>query len=297
LGVISCRSTYLHPGALTRRPWGRSLPVRSSRRRSSAHAGLVRAHTRPKPGDKFVAAMDAYHDIMLRKLKAHSPLDSADEEILRTLHGRTRELAPGEDIIHEGEQPRMSSIVLEGMVGRYHTLPGGRRSYLSFHIVGDWPDLQSLLLNQMDHAVCAVGKATIVLIRHDQIRAICERRQSVSLALWRETLIDAAIFRRAISNHGGRGAGERIAHLLCELFFRSKAAGLVDGGTMALPLNQGQIGDALGLALVTVNRMLQRLRRTGAIEFREGKLTVRDWNHFAKLAEFDPEYLRMTARP
>jgi CRP-like cAMP-binding protein len=239
--------------------------------------------------------MDAYHDILLRKLKAHSLLDSADEELLRTLHGRTRELAPGEDLIHEGEQPYMSSVVLEGMVGRYHTLPGGRRSYLSFHIAGDWPDLQSLLLDQMDHAVCAAGKATIVLIRHDQIRAICDRRQTVGDALWRETLVDAAIFRRAISNQGGRAARGRIAHFFCELFFRAQAAGLVDGQTMALPLNQGQIGDALGLALVTVNRMLQALRRTKAIEFREGKLTVRDWDHLAKLAEFDPDYLQMAA--
>jgi hypothetical protein len=66
---------------------------------------------------------------------------------------------------------------------------------------------------------------------------------------------------------------------------------------MALPLNQGQIGDALGLALVTVNRMLQALRRTKAIEFRDGKLTVRDWDHLAKLAEFDPDYLQMAAPP
>jgi CRP-like cAMP-binding protein len=241
--------------------------------------------------------MDAYHDIMLRKLRAHSPLDSADEEVLRTLQGRMRELASGEDLVQDGEQPRASSVVLGGMVGRYHTLPGGRRSYLSFHMAGDWPDLQSLLLNRMDHGVCALGKATVVLIRNEQIRAVCERRQSLGYVLWRETLVDAAIFRRAISNQGGQGARQRIAHLFCELFFRARAAGLVHGQTMALPLSQAQIGEALGLALVTVNRMLQALRRTAAVELREGKLTVRDWDHLAQLAEFDAEYLQMAARP
>jgi CRP-like cAMP-binding protein len=241
--------------------------------------------------------MDAYHDIMLRKLRAHSPLDSADEEVLRTLQGRMRELASGEDLVQDGEQPRASSVVLEGMVGRYHTLPGGRRSYLSFHMAGDWPDLQSLLLNRMDHGVCALGKATVVLLRHEQIRAICERRRSLGYALWRETLVDAAIFRRAISNQSGKGARRRLAHLFCELFFRARAAGLVHGQTMALPVSQEQIGDALGLALVTVNRMLQALRRTRAVEHREGKLTVRDWDHLAQVAEFDAEYLQMAARP
>ena len=104
--------------------------------------------------------MDAYHDIMLRKLRAHSPLDSADEEVLRTLQGRMRELASGEDLVQDGEQPRASSVVLGGMVGRYHTLPGGRRSYLSSHMAGDWPDLHTSLLNCMDYGVCALAKAT-----------------------------------------------------------------------------------------------------------------------------------------
>jgi CRP-like cAMP-binding protein len=67
---------------------------------------------------------------------------------------------------------------------------------------------------------------------------------------------------------GGKGARRRIAHLFCELFFRAQAAGLVDGRTMALPLRQDEIGDALGLALVTVNRMLQALWRAAAIELR-----------------------------
>jgi hypothetical protein len=35
-------------------------------------------------------------------------------------------------------------MILGGMLARHHTLPGGDRQYLSFHIAGDMPDLQSL---------------------------------------------------------------------------------------------------------------------------------------------------------
>jgi hypothetical protein len=49
------------------------------------------------------------------------------------------------------------------------------------------------------------------------------------------------------------------------------------------------------MSLVTVNRTLQALRRTGAMEFRNGQLTVRDWKRLADIGEFDPTYLHIRA--
>jgi transcription initiation factor IIE alpha subunit len=68
-----------------------------------------------------------------------------------------------------------------------------------------------------------------------------------------------------------------MAHLFCELYYRARSAGLEKTGSLHLPFHQAQLGDALGMSLVTVNRTLQALRRTGAMEFRNGVLTVRDW--------------------
>jgi DNA-binding transcriptional regulator LsrR (DeoR family) len=58
-------------------------------------------------------------------------------------------------------------------------------------------------------------------------------------------------------------------------------------------MHQGQIGEALGMAIVTVNRTLQALRRTGTMDFRLGELIVRDWKQLAELGEFDPNYLHL----
>jgi hypothetical protein len=84
-----------------------------------------------------------------------------------------------------------------------------------------------------------------------------------------------------------------MAHLFCELYYRARSSGLDRIGMLRLPLHQGQLGDALGMSLVTVNRTLQALRRTGAMEFRNGELLVRDWKRLAELGEFDPSYLHL----
>jgi CRP-like cAMP-binding protein len=206
-------------------------------------------------------------------------------------------LQPDEDLIREGDEPEASALVLEGMVARYHTLPSGTRQYLSFHLAGDLPDVQTLFLDKMDHAICAVGRAHVAMFAHEDILALFKQRPSIGIAIWRKTLIDAAIFREAITNNSSRPPRTRMAHLFCELYYRARSSGLEKSATLHLPLHQGQLGDALGMSLVTVNRTLQALRRTGAMEFRNGELTVRDWKRLTDIGEFDPAYLHMRGSP
>ena len=232
-------------------------------------------------------------DTLAKNLKEHSRLNSDDMAELSRLTYFRRSLRPNEDFIRQGDRPDVAALVLSGIVARYHLLKSGGRQYLSFHIEGDLPDAQSLFLERMDHAVCAIGEAELALMPHKEILKVFEKRPSLGFALWRETLIDAAIFRETITNNSSRGTRVRLAHLFCELFYRARAGGLAEGNSCAAPLSQVQIGEALGMAIVTVNRTLQVLRRARLIEFRGGVLTVRDWKKLAAAGDFSPDYLHL----
>jgi CRP-like cAMP-binding protein len=239
--------------------------------------------------------MDNATDILIRKLKEHTRLSPEDVGIVQSLSHTQRELAPGEDVVRQGDKPRVAALVVSGMVARYHVRPAGNRQYISFHISGDMPDAQSLFLDQMDHSVCAIGASAVVsLFPHQEILQMFEIRPPVGYAFWRETLIDAAIFREAITNNSSRPVRARIAHFMCEQFYRSRAAGLGTENSCWLPISQMQLGETLGISVVTVNRALQALRRTGAMEFRDGTLTVKNWDKLTSLGEFDPRYLHLT---
>ena len=231
--------------------------------------------------------------ILVRKLKEHSRLSANDVAELEKLTYHRRSLRPNEDLVRQGDRPDVAALVLEGMVARYHLLKSGGRQYLSFHIKGDLPDAQSLFLDQMDHAVCAMGEVELALMPHKEIIRAFERRPPVGFAIWRETLIDAAIFRETITSNSSRNTRTRLAHFFCELFYRARASGLADGNSCAAPISQIQIGEALGMAIVTVNRTLQSLRRARLIEFRGGVLKVRDWKKLAAAGDFGAEYLHL----
>jgi CRP-like cAMP-binding protein len=235
-------------------------------------------------------------DVLLRKLKYHSPIDSADVAAVRRLRYNIRELAPGEEFISQGDRPKAAAIVIEGIMARYHTLRSGSRQYLALHYPGDWPDAQGLFLQQMDHSVCAMGRALVCSVSHEQLMKVFAERPTIGLSVWRETLIDAAIFRESITNNCGRHGTARIAHFFCEQFYRAKFAGLVEDNACPLPLTQAQLGEMLGMSLVSTNRYLQALRQTKAADHRAGKLFIRSWPKLASLGEFDPKYLHQIVR-
>jgi CRP-like cAMP-binding protein len=149
----------------------------------------------------------------------------------------------------------------------------------------------------MDHSVCAIGPAVVALIPHNELLATFQRRPSIGFAIWRETLIDAAIFREAITNNSARSMPVRLGHLFCELFYRARASGLTEGNRFAAPITLVQLGETLGMSIATVNRTMQDLRATRVVDFVRGELKIGDWGRLVEIAQFNPGYLHLKRPP
>jgi CRP-like cAMP-binding protein len=232
-------------------------------------------------------------NLLVARADLHATLTQADRSALERLPFQTRSIDPEQDIVRQGDRPDWAVFVVRGMLGRYQTLPTGDRQYLSFHISSDMPDVQSLFLTVMDHSVCAMDQSEIALFRHDKLADLFLRRPGLAFAFWRITLVDAAIFRQAITNNSSRKPASRLAHFCCEQYFRAREAGLADGSTCSLPLNQTQMGQTLGMSHISVHRALQTLRRNGLLDLRGGKLEILHWKDLVDVAGFDPGYLHI----
>jgi CRP-like cAMP-binding protein len=234
-------------------------------------------------------------EFLARKLSSHSTISPEDVQALGELRVKARVMGSLEDIASEGEKPHVAVVIYSGMAARYKSLAGGKRQFVSFHFPGDMPDLQSLFLETMDHGLCAMGDRTEVgIVPHDEVFRITAAHPGLMRALWRETLIDGSIFREWIANRS-RGAVARMAHLFCELYFRAHAVGEVRDNRCHIPLTQTHLAEALGTSLVHVNRTIRELRANGYMEFKDGELTVSDWQGLSRIAEFDPAYLHSRA--
>jgi CRP-like cAMP-binding protein len=73
---------------------------------------------------------------------------------------------------------------------------------------------------------------------------------------------------------------------------RLDAAGLGEGDAFELPITQQELADSLGLSLVHVNRVLQRLRANKLISLGRAVLQVQDREGLRLAGGFDAGYLR-----
>ena len=233
------------------------------------------------------------HDVLIRKLRSISPLADAERQCLLDLPLSVQQIGSDQDIVREGDRPSVCCLLVEGFTCRYKLTEEGKRQIFSFHTPGDIPDLQSLHLKVMDHSLKTLTPCKVAFIPHESIAQLSRRCPHVGDVLWRDTLIDAAIFREWMIGIGRRTAYTRIAHLLCEVFVRLRSVGLANGNECEFPITQTEIGDALGLSTVHVNRSLQELRADGLVDLRRGILAIQDWDGLKKAGEFDPTYLHL----
>ncbi|MGO4524611.1 Crp/Fnr family transcriptional regulator [Microvirga sp. 2MCAF35] len=230
---------------------------------------------------------------MLWKLDSIVRLSEEERQAILDLPMVIRVFEADSDIVRDGDRPSECCLVLSGFVCRYKGLSDGRRQIMGFYIPGDIPDLQSLHLTVMDHSISTLVTSSVALIPHESLRNLLKQHPGLTSALWRDTLIDAAIFREWMIGLGRRSAYQRIAHLLCELQVRLKAVGLAGESGYELPITQSELGDALGLSTVHVNRVVQDLRSEGLIALHGGTLHIPDWEALQVAGDFDPAYLHL----
>jgi CRP-like cAMP-binding protein len=241
-----------------------------------------------------MSAAAAMLNVLKRKLSHIGPLSEEEQQVVAKATSRVRTIAARQDIVREGEEGLADcNLVLEGFAFRYKVLPGGRRQILSFQIAGDFCDIQSFVLRRMDHSIGTLTPCKLAVIPHGTIRTITESYPRIARALWRETLVDAAVYREWMASIGRRSAYQRIAHLLCEVSTRLKAVGLGRDGSYELPIIQADLADSLGLSIVHVNRTLQQLRAEGLITLRASTLFIHDRSRLENAGGFDPSYLQL----
>jgi CRP-like cAMP-binding protein len=231
---------------------------------------------------------------LIRKLEHFVRLSQNDRAILdRAASERVRKFGPRVDIAREGDRPKDVHLILSGWACRYKQLEDGRRQVVSFFLPGDLCDLNIFILREMDHSIGTITQVSIADLSRDFFDEMSAGHPRIVTAFWWESLVNAAVQREWTMNLGQRTALERMAHLLCEIFFRLRIAGLTREDSCDFPLTQADLADATGLSKVHVNRTLQELRSTGLIVLKGKLLVVPSLERLMNAGLFNANYLHM----
>ena len=233
----------------------------------------------------------------VRKLASRVGLTADDIEFLEAACGSGRSVPAKHDLIREGDEPGPVFVFLEGWGCRYKIMPEGSRQILAFMMPGDFCDMHTSVLEEMDHNIATVTPSRVAMIPRAKMEDLLHLRPAITRAFWLMQLVDLGVARSWIASMGRRGSVERVAHLMCELYFRANLFNLVEDGQCSMPLSQILLADALGLTPVHVNRVLRKFKAAGVMKLERNALVISDIAQLVRIAGFDDTYLQRRLGP
>ncbi len=177
---------------------------------------------------------------------------------------------------------------MSGWVASCKVLNNGMRTILDVSLAGD-----VIMTGWTREAAIALSPAVVVELPGPTFEGLLSYPQPISEIILKGMAKRYARLAEHVVNIGRRGAVERAAHLLLELAYRINAREKNGVAGFACPLTQADLGDALGLSAVHVNRVLKELREGGFVSFRGGVVQIYNRRGLVELAGFDPSYLEL----
>src|SRR4051812_5893865 len=92
--------------------------------------------------------LDATDNPLIRKLEGFTTLSDADRAVLARISAETRLVAPGTDLVRQGDKPDGVFLVMAGMACRHKLRETGARQIMAYLVPGDLCDLDVALLSR-----------------------------------------------------------------------------------------------------------------------------------------------------
>lgn len=222
------------------------------------------------------------------RLTSIAELAADDLDLLARMPCTISHLASHENVLRRVQAPSHCCLLLRGYLC-WRDGPVGQIT--SIHVPGDVPDLHTIASPTLEPALSALGPVVVAFVPHSFFREISSLSPNLGRALALLNATDLARLRNWSVNIGSRDSLARVAHLICEIAFRLRAVGLANDFRFPSPFVQSDLAAACAISAVHVNRIIQELRRRNVLHWQSKTITITDWQAFAYLADFEPNYL------
>jgi len=209
--------------------------------------------------------------------------------MLSGIKGIRRTVDAATDLYHQGEACPNYLVVIDGWVGTRMMLGDGSWHMPDFALPGALLGVQRVSGSTMTHSAICLTAVTVCPLPRNRLDDLVASNPQLALRLAHLAACREARLQDHFVNVSGRGARERVAHLLMELFHRTRHRPPVTGDSVQLPLTLANLGEALNLTEVHVSRMLGILRVQEVAHFFRHRLEILDAAAFTRAAGFEDD--------
>jgi len=223
-------------------------------------------------------------DCLIRSSSLFGELETEQLDKARSLRSAQQTYEAGEYLYHEGDVSEKAFTLYSGWVTLFKNLKNGDRQILRFALPGDFLCYKVGKHKVIDHSAIAASDVTLCTFPIDRFKQTIAELPDLAFAISSVTETTTQRCHSALTSIASHPAETKVAFLLLSLYVRemslSKGAECVP-----FPITQEDVGDALGLTSIHVNRVFQSLRAQGLIECKNRCLWVSNKKALAKVAK------------
>ncbi len=184
---------------------------------------------------------------------------------LEAMQGPRRRLIAGEVLIATDGAAESLFVVQQGWLHSSTRPRTGGRQILGFHYPGDLIGTESIAWARAATALTAVSDCIVTDVPKAALGELFAQHGRLAGLLYAVAAAEGVAMSDRLTAMGRMTAMQRLAMLLLDIMARLRvtAGGVID--SFDLPLTQADLGDALGLTKVHVNRTLRAMEAEGMI--------------------------------
>lgn len=222
--------------------------------------------------------------------------EEGDFNVLGALPVLVKNYAPHTVVSSQGDWANSLHIIKSGWGCIYRDLADGDRQILDFPMKGDFLGFRTGIGFNY-YTLLSVTELSVFELSLDHLTECLVKSPRLAMTFIELMARQRAILVEHVISIGRRSGLVRVAHLLLELGHRARLNGTGNAASFFCPLTQTELGDALGLTPIHINRMLRELRSDGLLTFRNNLVEFLNKPALTHISSFDEDYLNMEIFP
>ncbi|ABC62512.1 Crp/Fnr family transcriptional regulator [Erythrobacter litoralis] len=228
---------------------------------------------------------------LLAKYGRVTQLLPEDRKVFSSLATETREYARGTRLsTDEFEAPDRLWIVERGRLFASQDLPSGARAITRLYFSGDIVGTANIPFHKSTQTITVNSEAVLYHFSRRKLVDAFVNMPRVAAIFYTFAALENAILNDRLVSIGRTRGRARLASLLLEISSRHNLTFLEPPDRFDLGLTQAQIGDAIGLTDVQVNRLMRSFDRAGLIHRDNGRVQLLDPGKLAEMGQFRDRY-------
>ena len=225
-----------------------------------------------------------------KKLQFFVELTETEKARLEKLTGECREVSSG-TLLFEEDNAHTDPlfIVSSGRLAASQALADGQRAITRLYFPGDIVGTANVPFRTAPVSVTATTDSEVLVVRREDLQGMFSEHPRIAALFYTFAALESAVLNDRLTMIGRSSGKNRLAALILEVASRLDVTDS-DGDHIDMQMTQTDIGDAIGLTNVHVNRLMRELREDGAIDGSASSLRIHDWELLRQIASFANRY-------